>query len=130
MQDELTDLFQPDTLLSREYWDGYRSKTSLAPEKMLMLAVLEDSIDCIRKHARAPQSLAFREEVSWLLERTADHLYSFENVCAVLELDANCIREALLDWTGKKATRMPRSKRSFVPKKAPRDRTVPMLAMR
>lgn len=130
MQDEITDLFQPDTLLSREYWDGYRSKTSLSPEKMLMLAVLEDATDCIRKHARAPQSLAFRDEVDWILERTADHLFSFENVCAVLELDANYIREALLDWTGKKVTRIPRAKKYSVLKKAPRDRTVPMLAMR
>ena len=102
MDESLAGLFQPDVLVSHRYWETFCGKASLPPEKMLMLAVLEDAIECIRKHARTPNSLKFRDEVDWILEEKGGWVFSFENICAVLELDADYIREGLLCWKGKR----------------------------
>src|SRR5690242_9661133 len=46
-QDEkVTSLFQPDTLLSDQYFENFRRKTVWQPEKRLMLAILRDAIAC------------------------------------------------------------------------------------
>ena len=102
MDESLAGLFQPDVLVSHRYWETFCGKASLPPEKMLMLAVLEDAIECIRKHARTPSSLKFRDEVDWILEERDDWFFSFENICGILGLDANYIREGLLRWKGKR----------------------------
>ncbi len=42
-------LFQPDTLLSAQYFENFRRTTFLEPEKRLMLAILEDAIKCFQE---------------------------------------------------------------------------------
>jgi hypothetical protein len=42
----VTSFFHPDTVLSAQFFDDRRSITLLEPEKRLMLAILEDAIDC------------------------------------------------------------------------------------
>lgn len=44
MDEKLASLFQPDTLLSTQYFDNLRRNNLLEPEKRLMLALLEDAI--------------------------------------------------------------------------------------
>jgi len=46
--EKIASLFQPDTLLSAQYFDTLRRKTLLEPEKRLMLAILEDAINCFQ----------------------------------------------------------------------------------
>ena len=46
MDEKLGSLFQPDTLLSAQYFDNLRRKTLLEPEKRFMLVLLEDAIHC------------------------------------------------------------------------------------
>jgi hypothetical protein len=43
-------LFQPDTLLPDQYLATFRRKYRLDPERRLMLAVLENAIDCFQKN--------------------------------------------------------------------------------
>ena len=43
-EEKIASLFQPDTLLSDQYFENLRRKTFFEPEKRLMLAVLEDAI--------------------------------------------------------------------------------------
>ena len=50
MEERVTSLFQPDTLLPEQYLDTYRRKLHLEPEKKLMLAILEDGIACFQKY--------------------------------------------------------------------------------
>lgn len=102
MEDRIAGLFQPDVLVSHRYWETFCGKASLPPEKMLMLAVLEDAIECLRKHAHRPNSLVFRDAVDWILDEKSDWFFSFENICALLGLDADYIREGLLRWKGKR----------------------------
>jgi len=46
-------LFQPDTLLSAQYFDDRRRKAPLEPVKRLMWAILEDAINCFQDNHRA-----------------------------------------------------------------------------
>ncbi len=103
MQNPLANLLQPDAFLAQGHRESFSSKNLLSPEKLLMLAVLEEAIACIRGNAQAPNSLVFREAAEWILDERADWLFSFENICAVLELDADYLREGLLDWSGKQS---------------------------
>jgi hypothetical protein len=92
-------LFQPPSLLSAEYFETLRRKTILEPEKRLMLAILEDAVDCFQNNV-FPQSLKgrrlFQEAEKWIVEVDRDWFFSFENVCETLELNPAYVRQGLL----------------------------------
>jgi len=70
-------------------------------EEKLMLAVLVDAIDDFKKHAfskdQRGQNL-FQEAEDWFLEKEDDQLFSFEYICATLQLHPDYIRRGLLSW--------------------------------
>ena len=91
MEERVTSLFQPDTLLPEQYLDTFRRKLHLEPEKKLMLAVLEDAIACFQKHAFARDrkgKMLFQEAEYWIQDTNSDWLFSFANVCEILRLFA------------------------------------------
>ncbi|HLY37387.1 MAG TPA: hypothetical protein VKU61_05085 [Candidatus Binatia bacterium] len=91
-------IFAPDTLLPSQYFDRVRQRTRAGDgERRLMAAVLEDAVRIYLKHAGGPgeRNELFRETETWFEERGADRLYAFENVCAVLDLDADYLRRGL-----------------------------------
>jgi hypothetical protein len=94
-------LFQPSSLLSAEYFEALRRKTILEPEKRLMLAILEDAVDCFQNNVFA-QSVKgrrlFQEAEKWVVEVDGDWVFSFENVCETLELNPAYVRQGLLRW--------------------------------
>lgn len=49
-------LYQPDTVLAAQYLDTVRRKIVLEPEKQLLLAVLEDGINCFQENIAATAS--------------------------------------------------------------------------
>ena len=70
----------------------------LVPERRLMIAVLHDAIRCVEQYrcVTSPWNRRLSDEVAhWLLADKSDWPYSFENICAVLELDANAVRHRL-----------------------------------
>ena len=63
-----------------------------------MLAVLDDVIECFQKYAGARDGKGgrlFREAEEWILERDSEWLFSFDNICDVLNLDPSYIRRGL-----------------------------------
>ena len=69
-----------------------------APEEQLMIAILHDAIDCIEKYRFATDTRRqrlFQEAKAWLLADESAWPYSFESICAVIELDATAVRERL-----------------------------------
>ena len=63
-----------------------------------MIAVLQNAIDCVAKHRCAKDYRGrrlFDETTQWFLAEETDWPYSFEGICAVLDLDANAVRQAL-----------------------------------
>lgn len=101
MEEKVTSLFQPDTLLPEQFMDTFRRKSHLEPEKKLMLAVLEDAIACYQKYvfARDGKGRAlFQETEEWIAEKNGDWLFSFASVCDTLGFDPDYLREGLLHW--------------------------------
>jgi hypothetical protein len=94
-------IFQPDTLLPSQYFDRIRGRKQLDGERRLMIAVLEDAVDVYRKqvgaHDPRGQSL-FRDAEDWIEDRDKSWLFSFENICDVLDLEADYVRRGLHAW--------------------------------
>src|SRR5947208_527452 len=93
-------LFEPDVLASSQYQKCHRRRYP-DPEKMLMVAVLEDAIECFQKFSAA-QSMRgkarFQEAEDWFFHERSDRLFSFEKVCEVLDLNPDYIRAGLTRW--------------------------------
>ena len=66
-----------------------------------MLAVLEDAVDSYRKHVGAcdPREQAcFLEAKEWFSSNDRSWLFAFENICDVLEMNADYLRDGLDRW--------------------------------
>jgi len=103
--DRVSFLLQPDTLLSVQYFDNFRRKTHLEPEKQLLLAVLEDGINTFRENVVAQgekNKRLFREAEEWIADTDDDWIFSFEMVCETLAINPEYVRRGLLHWKEKK----------------------------
>ena len=93
------DLFQPDTLLSEQFYG--RSRQRLEPEQQLMLAVLEDAVICFQKYFGAKDERSrklFEEAEEWISDSYSNLLFSFTNICEVLGLDPGYIQKGTAKW--------------------------------
>jgi len=90
-----TGMQQLDIILPSQHF-GPRRKP--APEQRLMIAVLHDALDCVERYRSATNvhgRRLFDDAKQWFLAREMDWPYSFECICGVLDLDANCVRQRL-----------------------------------
>ena len=100
-EDRLTPLFQPDTLMSDEYFANYRRRIPLEPEKALLLAVLEDGVRTFQDNifAETGKKRALLDEARvWLFTDDVEHVFSFNSVCSSLGLEPGYIRRGLQRW--------------------------------
>jgi hypothetical protein len=112
-EEKVTSLFQPDTLLPAQYFDTFRRKSQLEPEKRLMLAVLEDAIACFQKHVTARDGKGkaiFRDAETWILEEDRDWLFLFDNICEVLAMNPQYVRNGLSRWKEAKLAGLPKAR--------------------
>jgi len=108
IDDKVISLFEPDTLVSTQYLESFRRKTPTEPEKMLMLAVLEDAINCFQTNVMAERGRAKKlldETVAWFLDRNDDWTFSFVSICEILQLNPEYVCGGLLRWKEKKLAR-------------------------
>jgi hypothetical protein len=66
-----------------------------------MWAILKDTLSCYHTYADASSvhgQRLFREAERWLLSGDISWMFSFENVCAVLEIDSESLRSELRRW--------------------------------
>ncbi len=86
--------YQPDILLPAQQ----PRRRATTPEEALIVAVLEDAIDCVRKHrgtrSRRGRAL-FQDAENWFVLEQPEWPFSFERICACLELDPDGVRRAL-----------------------------------
>jgi hypothetical protein len=102
--DRLAGLFEPDVLLPAQFFAAFRREGGLERERLLMLAVLEDAIDCYQKyaHVRDPRGQqVFEEAREWVTSEDRTWLFSFENICDTLEISAEYVRRGLREWKEK-----------------------------
>ena len=110
-EEKIASLFEPDTLLSAQYFDSLRRKAILEPEKRLVLAVLEDAINCFQDNVLAESGKAkklFDEAEEWVLDEGGDWIFSFRSVCEHLGFNPDYVRRGLLRWKEKKLASRPR----------------------
>lgn len=70
-------------------------------EQKLMLAVLENAIEDFQKHVLASDKRGkelFQEAEEWILETNSPSFFSFENICAHLDLDPDYVRRGFMRW--------------------------------
>lgn len=97
-QERDNSFFQPDTLVASEYFEVFRTKRWRDPEVRLMAAVLEDAIHCYVKYLPAVSRKGrrlFSEVNEWFFSPDDGWLFSFENVCGTIGVDAGYIRRGL-----------------------------------
>jgi hypothetical protein len=96
--------FPPDAVSSPQYFEDRRRKP-LEPEERLVLAILEDAINCFQENHLARQGRRkrlFDEVRTWIFEPEHDWVFGFENICDVLGFDPGYIRDGLVRWRATK----------------------------
>jgi hypothetical protein len=91
-------LFQPDLLLPSQFHERFRRQRRLDGERRLMLAVLEDAVEMYRKHCGprpGRNRQLFLDAESWIDSDERTWMFSFLNLCDVLELDPEYLRRGL-----------------------------------
>jgi hypothetical protein len=100
-------VFQPDTLLAAQYCENRRRK-ALEPEEKLVLAILEDAINCFQENHLARQGRRkrlFDEVRQWIFGPERDWVFGFENICGVVGFDPEYIRGGLERWKAKEVSK-------------------------
>lgn len=95
------DLFVPDSLALYEFNSAKVRRENFEPEKQLMLAILDDAVFCFQKYLKSSTRSGrklFAEADEWFQQRGSNWLFSFENVCSYLRLDADYVRNSLNRW--------------------------------
>jgi len=103
--------FEPDTIVPSQFFATLRSQApSKRGEYRLLVALLEDAIDCFQKNVHAAnkwEQRLFDEAQGWITGEDGDRSsdaedrlpgFSFEYVCDVLGLDAAYLRWGLQQW--------------------------------
>jgi hypothetical protein len=104
----LAGLFEPDVLLPAQFFSAFRRMGGLDRERLLMLAVLEDAVDCFQKYALSKDQRGrqlFSEAKEWVDSGDKVWLFSFENICDTLEIDPSYVRRGLIRWREQQRSR-------------------------
>jgi hypothetical protein len=105
LDERLPALFEPDTLLPIQYFEAMRRKHLLEGEKRLILSVLEDAIECFMKCIDASTSKGqrlFRDADEWIAHEDKRWVFSFDNVCDMLDINPEYMRTGLRKWKEKR----------------------------
>jgi hypothetical protein len=102
--ERVSSLFQVDSLAAQQFHDTYRRKIPQQPEIRLLLAVLEDAINCYQDNILAVNKKRvqlYKEAEDWFMSDDASWIFSFESICSLLNLEPNYFRQGLYRWTAK-----------------------------
>lgn len=94
-------IFQPDILIDAQFQASHKRRFHLDPEKVLMLAVLQDAVGCFQEHVAAKckrKQVMHYEAEQWIANPDRSYLFSFENICDALGFDADYMRQGLARW--------------------------------
>lgn len=97
-------IFQPDILIENQYQSTFRRRFHLDPERVLMLAVLQDAVVCFQDNVKANckrKQLMHTDAAEWIANEDRSYPFSFENVCEALGYDPAYMRQGLFRWKQK-----------------------------
>jgi hypothetical protein len=85
-------LYEVDAVLPQQFFTHVQRRVWRAPERRLAMAILRDAIECYQGTGTATE---FTEAETWILSRDRGYLFSFENVCELLDINAEWLRRGL-----------------------------------
>ena len=121
MSENLVGIVANDTAAAEQYFETFRRSEHLEPEKMLLLAVLQDAIHCYRKFSAARDRLGrerFREAERWIMGADDDWIFDFVTICELLGLDPQYLRRGLLEWRAQQENKEKPTKREGLRRRA------------
>ena len=92
---------EPDVLASHRYFRVFTARSHSSSERRLMFAVLTDAVECYQKHLDAKSRArckVFSEAECWIWSKEGSWPFSFECICAALNLHPSYIRDGLMRW--------------------------------
>ncbi|MGH7848450.1 MAG: hypothetical protein ACREQW_25205 [Candidatus Binatia bacterium] len=94
-----SDGFRIDSLIKGKTQDRFETKYFRDPVIRLMLAVLEDAVNCYVKYhdakSRRGQRI-FREAKEWFFSDDTNWLFSYENICDLVGINPSYLRNGML----------------------------------
>ncbi|MFQ5351710.1 MAG: hypothetical protein ACE5D3_01400 [Candidatus Binatia bacterium] len=100
-EERLNDLFEPDVLLPGQYFAALKRKRFRSGEHRLLIAILQDGVECFQKHIHACDSKRrqlFVDAEAWVSDKDNWDVFSFNNIASMLGIDPQYVREGLLAW--------------------------------
>jgi hypothetical protein len=113
LDEKLPGLFEPDTLLPIQYFEAMRRKHLLEGEKRLVLSVLEDAVECFMKCIDSSTNKGqrlFRDAEEWINLEDKRWVFSFDNVCEMLDVNPEYLRRGLREWKVRKLDAIERAR--------------------
>ena len=104
MRDDLVGegrLFEPDIMLPAQYFAVLRKSAPQGPEYLLVLAMLQDAVECVQKYrfAMDPNGRElYTDAYDWIASDDRQWPFSFENVCDILKINPEYLRTGLFRW--------------------------------
>jgi hypothetical protein len=104
MRDDLVGegrLFEPDIMLPAQYFAVLRKSAPQGPEYLLVLAMLQDAVECVQKYrfAMDPNGRElYTDAHDWIASDDRQWPFSFENVCDILKINPEYLRTGLFRW--------------------------------
>jgi hypothetical protein len=101
MSDRSFGLFEPDALLPAQFYAAFRGGSAVRGERRLMLAVLQDALDCYQKYAFSKEGHGrqlFNDADEWISCEDRNWYFSFENICETLEINPEYLRRGMRRW--------------------------------
>jgi hypothetical protein len=87
IEERALSVFQPDILIEHQYQSTYRRRFHLDPERVLMLAVLQDAVVCFQDNVKATckrKQTMHLDAAEWITNDDRSYPFSFENICEAL----------------------------------------------
>ena len=93
--------FRAGPIMPAQFYPPRRGSAEVEPIMRLMGAMLIDAVRCFQRNfeTRLPSARnEFRESQFWIFDDKADGPFSFESVCAALQIDPRALRDSILRW--------------------------------
>ena len=135
MRDDLVGegrLFEPDVMLPAQYFAVLRKSAPQGPEYHLVLAMLQDAIECVQKYRFAVDPNGrelYQDAYEWIASDDRKWPFLFDNVYRILKFDPDYLRQGLFRW-GERQDELRRSAKvlPFTGRTAALDEPLPMTA--
>lgn len=129
--ERLLDIFDPDIILPAQHFAAIQRKKFPSGEHRLLVALIQDAIECFQKHMHARDAKRrqlFLDAQGWIGSEDDRAVFSFNNVCMLLGMNPDYVRQGLSHWSEQTRDVRRSSRRSRPAPSRPTARIVPAQA--